>query len=126
MKPSKKALFAGFANKAFEMETTRIELATSGLQSREHRVSSANPSEVTARADSRCTIGCTSSPENERAEAVGESVPSKADHSVVSKSESFSAALAMIASLPLSNAEKADAVRRILAEQDGSEKWTTE
>ncbi len=34
MKPSKKALFARSANKAFEMETTRIELATSGLQSR--------------------------------------------------------------------------------------------
>ena len=41
-----------------------------------------------------------------------ESLPIKAD--------SFSAALAMIASLPLSDAEKADAVRRLMAEQVGS------
>ena len=33
------------------------------------------------------------------------------------KADSFSAALAMIASLPLSDAEKADAVRRLMAEQ---------
>ncbi len=33
------------------------------------------------------------------------------------KGDSFSAALAMIASLPLSNAEKADAVRRLMAER---------
>ena len=33
-----------------------------------------------------------------------------------SKANSFSAALAMIAALPLSDAEKADAVRRIMAE----------
>ena len=41
-----------------------------------------------------------------------ESLPIKAD--------SFSAALAMIALLPLSDAEKADAVRRLMAEQVGS------
>ena len=35
---------------------------------------------------------------------------------------SFSAALAMIASLPLSDAEKADAVRRLMAERDGSQR----
>ena len=56
-------------------------------------------------------------------------VSSKADGSVVSQSESlpikgdsFSAALAMIASLPLSDAEKADAVRRLMAERDGSQR----
>ena len=50
-------------------------------------------------------------------------VPSNADGSVLSRAESlpikadsFSAALAMIASLPLSDAEKADAVRRLMAE----------
>ena len=32
------------------------------------------------------------------------------------KADSFSAALAMIASLPLSDAERADAVRRLMAE----------
>jgi len=54
----------------------------------------------------------TNSPENDHGEAVGEAVSSRAD--------SFSAALAMIASLPLSDAEKADAVRRLMAEQAGS------
>ena len=33
------------------------------------------------------------------------------------KGDSFSAGLAMIASLPLSDAEKADAVRRLMSEQ---------
>ena len=64
---------------------------------------------VTATTPAGCTTGCTNSPENDRGEAVGESLAIKAD--------SFSAALAMIASLPLSDAEKADAVRRIMAEQ---------
>ena len=73
-----------------------------------------------------CTSGCTNSPENERGEAGGELVSVKADGSVVSKSESlpskgdsFSAALLLIASLPLSDAEKADAVRRLMAERVG-------
>ena len=36
------------------------------------------------------------------------------------KADSFSAALAMIASLPLSDAEKADAVRRLMSELSDS------
>ncbi len=47
------------------------------------------------------------------------SVPNKSDSNPI-KADSFSAALAMIASLPLSDAEKADAVRRLMAEQTGS------
>ena len=84
---------------------------------------------VAKRRSGRCTTGCTNSPQNVRDEAGGELVSSKADGSVVSKSEalpikadSFSAALAMIASLPLSDAEKADAVRRLMAERDGSQR----
>ena len=88
---------------------TGFEPATSWSQTSNPRVSSGNLSEVAATADSRCTNGCTNSPENERGEAVVTSLPIKAD--------SFSAALAMIASLPLSDAEKADAVRRLMAEQ---------
>ena len=75
----------------------------------------------------RGSSGGSSSPENERGEAVGEAVSSEADGSVVSQSESlpikgdsFSAAVAMIASLPLSDAEKADAVRRLMAEQSAT------
>ena len=64
---------------------------------------------VTNRRSRRCYTGCDSSPENDHGDAVGDSPTIKAD--------SFSAGLAMIASLPLSDAEKADAVRRLMAEQ---------
>ena len=46
---------------------------------------------------------------------VGGSVSSRADALPI-KADSFSAALAMIASLPFSAAEMADAVRRLMAE----------
>ncbi len=64
---------------------------------------------VAKRRSRRGSSGGSSSTENERGEAVGESVSSKVD--------SFSAALMLIASLPLSDAEKADAVRRLMAER---------
>ena len=57
-------------------------------------------------------------PENELGEGIGGSVSSRVD-SVPIKADSFSAALAMIALLPLSDAEKADAVRRLMAERAG-------
>ncbi|GDY10933.1 hypothetical protein LBMAG52_44210 [Planctomycetia bacterium] len=47
---------------------------------------------------------------------VGGLISSRAE-SLTIKADSFSAALAMIASLPLSDAEKADAVRRLMAEK---------
>jgi len=50
-----------------------------------------------------CTSGCTSKPEN--------------DHDVNKKGD-FAAALTMIAALPLSDAEKANAVRRLLGTDD--------
>ena len=69
---------------------------------------------VAKRRSRRGSSGGSSSTEIEHDKAVGESLPSKPD--------SFSAALAMIASLPLSDAEKADAVRRLMAERDGSQR----
>jgi len=45
---------------------------------------------------------------------------STGDGRLAGNAESFSAALLAIASLPLSDAEKAEAVRRLMAEQDGS------
>ncbi len=95
---------------------TGFEPATSWSQTSKSMVSSGNLSEVAATADSRCTNSCTNSPENERGEVVGGSVSSRAE-SLAIKADSFSAALTMIASLPLSDAEKAQAVRRIMAEQ---------
>ena len=78
-------------------------------------------------------------PESERGEAGGKLVSSNADASPLKaresrpikvgsvdevgsagRADSFSAALMLIASLPLSDAEKAEAVRRLMAERDGS------
>ena len=100
VKPSKKALPAVFANKAFRVETTGIEPVTSGLQSHDDRVPSDNQSRLAPNGISRCTNGCTSEPET---------------HHEAKQPGNFAAALAMIASLPLSDAEKADAVRRLLS-----------
>ena len=72
------------------------------------------PPRVAKRRSRRGSSGGSSSPQNEQPEAVGETLPIKAD--------SFSAALLLIASLPLSDAEKADAVRRLMAERDGSQR----
>ena len=102
---------------------TGFEPATSTSRTEWHRVASDAGKEFAATPDFGCTSGCTNSPENERGEAVGELVSIKTAGSVVSqsdalpiKADSFSAALGMIASLPLSDAEKADAVRRLMAE----------
>ena len=112
--PSEKALPAVFANKAFPVETTGIEPVTSGLQSQQHRVPSGNLSEVTATADSRCTNGCTSETKKTR-RSRSKTAPAAAPETVAQPpAGDFAAALAMIASLPLSDAEKAEAVRRLL------------
>ena len=49
---------------------------------------------------------------------VVDGVISSKPESLPIKGDSFSSALAMIAALPLSDAEKADAVRRLMAERD--------
>ena len=74
------------------------------------------PQRVAKRRSRRDTNGDTCERENERGEVVGGSVARRAE-SLPIKGDSFSAALAMIASLPLSDAEKADAVRWLMAEQ---------
>jgi len=98
------------------VEDNGVEPMTSCMPFRGHRVPSENLSGVTATEDSRCTTCCPAAPENERGEAGEESV-SKKSKSPPIKGDSFSAALLMIASLPLSDAEKADAVRRLMADQ---------
>ena len=57
--------------------------------------------------------------QNKRGKNGGASISRKVRESLPIKGDSFSAALAMIASLPLSDAEKADAVRRLMAERVG-------
>ncbi len=64
-----------------------------------------------------CSSGCSSSPKNDHDEPLGGSDLSRID-SLPIKADSFSAALMLIASLPLTDAEKAEAVRRLMAEQE--------
>ena len=103
------------------MEDNGVEPMTSCMPCREHRVLSENLSGLTATEDSRCTTGCTSEtkkPRRSRSKAVADlaSVPAPAA-AVESSQGGFAKALLMIALLPLSDAEKADAVRRLMAEQ---------
>ena len=118
LKPSKKALPAVFASKAFGVETTGIEPATSGLQSQPHRVPSENLSDVAATGSGRCTNGCTSKPEKarrSRSKVGSDAAPAAA---VQPGDGDFTKALLMITSLPLSDADKAEAVRRWLSTKE--------
>ena len=92
------------------METTGIEPVTSGLQSQESRVPSGNPSEVTSSGSDVCTSVCTSELEKRRKRGAD----AGAQPTEPKPPGDFAAALAMIAGLPLSDAEKAEAVRRLL------------
>ncbi|MFM9966335.1 MAG: hypothetical protein ACKV2Q_34600, partial [Planctomycetaceae bacterium] len=75
-----------------------------------------NAKRVAKRRSRRGSSGGSSSLENKRGEVVGGAVSSRGE-SLPIKGDSFSAALAMIASLPLTDGEKAYAVRRLMAEQ---------
>ena len=74
---------------------------------------------VAKRRSGRDTNGATCEQENAHGQAVADAVLSRAE-SPPSKAESFSAGLMLIASLPLSDAEKADAVRRLMAEHSAT------
>ncbi|MCX7418667.1 MAG: hypothetical protein NT013_03900 [Planctomycetia bacterium] len=104
----------GFSS--LQVGMTGFEPAASTSRMQPLRVASDADKELAATPSGGCTTGCTKSPEIERGEASGGLVSSRVD-SLPIKGDSFSAALAMIASLPLSDAEKADAVRRLMAER---------
>ena len=88
---------------------------------RDTRVLSDTLSEVAATADSRCTTCCTSEPPKRRkrgaeaaaAGAVG--MPAEVKPEPVETD--FAAALKMLAQLPLSNEDRAEAVRLLLRER---------
>ena len=98
-----------------------IEPTTCGFGGRKNRVASGNLSEVASIVDPQRTNERTSSLEIERGEVADGLVSSRAE-SLPIKADSLSAVLAMIASLPLSNAEKAKAVRRLMAERATEER----
>ena len=111
---SETALPAVIASKAVSVERRRIELPTSALRTQKSRVPSGNLSEVAATADSRCTNGCTSETKKTR-RSLSKTVPAAAPETVAQPpAGDFAAALAMISALPLADAEKAEAVRRLL------------
>ncbi len=98
-KPNEKALFAGFANKAFRVERKGVEPSTSASQTQRPSPTSQSPHGVVATDEFGCTNGCTESPEYEPGEAVSGSVSSRVESPPI-KANSFSAALAMISALP--------------------------
>ena len=66
-------------------------------------------------AEAGCTAGCTANAGNERAGAAGSSPVDAAKAATAAGQPSdFAASLTMIATLPLTDAEKAEAVRRLL------------
>ncbi len=108
-KPTKKPLSAEFANKGELIGLTGFEPATSCTPSKNDGIPSDNPSEVTSSGESACTTACTNSTENALRISLG-------IRAGLGGSDGFAAALLMIAGLPLSDADKAEAVRRLLRE----------
>ena len=87
------------------------------------RVPSGNLSEVAATADSCCTNGCTSEPPKRRKRGADAASAGRAEATAEVKpapvETDFTAALKMLSLLPLSDAEKAEAVRLWLSAGSG-------
>jgi hypothetical protein len=82
---------------------TGFEPATSTSRTSRHWVPSDDLSNLTSTAAATCTAACTGEGKELNGCPAGD----------------FAAALGMIATLPLSDAERADAVRRLLAGREG-------
>ena len=100
------------------MERKGVEPSTTALRTYESTVLTENLSEVPSAHSTVCTSVCTSEPEKRRtmgsdaaSDAPTEGTPMKPD-------EDFAAALAMLATLPLSYDERADAVLRLLGRNE--------
>jgi integrase len=103
-KPSKKALSEGFSDKAERVGMTRFELATSA--SRTHETCHGRTLEtrdIEPAEDVACTAACTSLTTKTPSNSGGE------------HASDFTAAMLMIAHLPLTDDEKAEAIRKLLA-----------
>ena len=96
---------------------TGFEPATSTSRTYKTRVPSGNLSEVAATADSCCTNGCTSKPPKRRKRGADAAAVGGVETPAVKPEPvetDFAAALKMLALLPLSDEERAEAVRRLL------------
>ena len=106
-KPTKKARSEGFSDRASGMETKGLEPSTSALRTQRTIVLTEEQTEVTATA---AGASANASPKHKKNDAeTAPDPPAKSD---------FAAAMQLIASLPLSDAEKAEAIRRLLAARD--------
>ena len=97
---------------------TGFEPATSTSRTCESRVPSGNPSEVASSGSGVCTSVCTSETRKTR-RSRSKVIPAVAPEAVTNApAGDFAAALAMIATLPLSDVEKSEAVRRLLTAKE--------
>ena len=85
-----------------EMESMGLEPTTSALRTQGGRVVSGENKELASSKANACTSACTDGPDLAHDDPTG---------------ANFADALAMVARLPLSDQEKAEAVRRLLAER---------
>ena len=100
------------------MEDNGVEPMTSCMPFQQHPVLSDSLSGFTATENLRCTTGCTSETNKAsrgRSKAVTHATPAP-PAAMESSGGGFAKALLMIALLPLSEAEKAEAVRRLMAD----------
>jgi hypothetical protein len=81
-----------------------VEPSTFTLAKGEHPTVSAADTQVTSDSKCACTSDCTPDTKTSNGDAPGDGID-----------KTFAEALAMIANLPLTKAEKAEAVRRLLA-----------
>jgi hypothetical protein len=99
------------------MKALGLEPRTYGLKGYGHRTEVSKKQSLTGGADRACTNACTESSDSGRSrtvEATDTTAPGAAagDH--------FAAAVAMLNRLPLTDAERAEAVRRLMAGQSGA------
>ena len=111
-----------------QLRAQGLEPWTHGLKGKRTRVQGTQSQALTSDGAPVCCPVCSADTENRRAELVnagpehvaGTSSPTQSAGAADTGNEpggTLAAALAMIAGLPLTPAEKADAVRRLLAEQ---------
>ena len=98
-----------------------LEPITCGLQNREHRTEGTQSQELTSAPTSACTNACTDGAGIEHA-GPAEAAPVTVAGAVSvgdadGAGEHFAEAVAMLARLPLTDTERAEAVRRLLANQ---------
>jgi len=100
------------------VERRRIELPTSALRTQKSRVPSGNLSDVAASGSAVCTSVCTSEPPKRRKRGTDaasvEAVETPEVRDAKPVETGFAAAIKMLALLPLSDEERAEAVRRLL------------